>query len=612
MTYTGGNAIKERPDGAADAAGLKKLAVKAAEYVKAGVRQREENRKERYDRLRALYLHDAPVPAEMPFVGASKAHLNVMQVKIDALGTNVMRTITSRAPYFVAQTYKQKQQNIVIERVVQEFLDRAFLTDQLAAISSDAGLFNIGVLYDKWCPNGNDYDPVPGIEICPIEIQDHFCYPAGVTDEPWKSKAVGHRIWVRKASLEAKKRSGEYADVKASATGDPQEERQRAEPSVTGFTSHDSAGSNDNDLIPLWWVCFKDFIENDEVWFWGLLSETDAEFLRLERYEATRPPYHVVRYKPTKGEYWSLSSVGNDLQGIQLDINDLLREWMDGIKFNTYGVMVGSSFGRAEAHLKYRPGDFLNQDAESNTQYFNPRADLSYIPGAISMFLGYADQVVRISQESSAGESPGTTATQAAIRQAGMKAGVDDYIGTAGKGCVSLVEHVHELIVLHIDEWYPVLAEYMGLTPEDAETLSLPTAWSLNTNSIGSTPSNQVQVLQMALEAGTTNPQMGFDLRGIGYQILVQAERMGLSGATELQLPETPEQMIQVLAQVTGTDPMILTDAVEQAKQTQQLAAEGEKNERRQKIGESVASGLGIAGEQPGASSGQRAFRSVT
>ena len=590
---------------------LKALGVKVADYVKAGVRQREENRKERFDRLKSLYLHDAPVPETMAFKGASVAHLNVMQVKIDALGTNVMRTITSRSPYFVAQTYKNKQQNIVIEKVVQEFLDRAFLPDQLAAISPDAGLFNTGVLYVKWCPYGNDFDPIPGIEIVPLETHDHFCYPAGVADEPWKAKAVGHRIWVRKSLVEARKRSGEYADGKTESPSDPQEERQRAEPSVTGFITHDSAGSNDNDLQPLWYVCFKHTVGNEEKWYWGLLSEVDAEFLQLKPYAETRPPYHVVRYKPTKGEYWSLSSVGNDLQGIQLEINNLLREWLDGIKWNSYGVMVGSSFGRAEEHTKFAPGDFLNVDAESNTQYFNPSAKLDYVPGAIELLLGYADQVVRISQESSGGESPGTTATQAAIRQAGMKQGVDDYISTAGKGCVSLVEHVHELVVNHMEEWWPVLAEYMGLSEEDAQTLELPTRWALNTNSIGSTPGNQVQVLQMILEASGANPQMGLDMRGLGYQILVQAERMGVSGATELQLPETPEQMIGVLAQVMGIDPMILQDAIQQAQQAQQMAMEGEKNERRKKIGEAVASGMGVPETPSGASSGQRAFHGV-
>lgn len=597
-------AIEEAPKGAETTEGLALLGTRVADEILAGRRSMEEAKQLLYDRLLALYTHDAPTPAKPPFKGASTAHLNVMQVKGDALGTNVMGTMLAKPPYCVAMAGfdgDRLRRNVVAERAVQFFVDKGHAKHSMAEVSRDAFLYNVGPLYTGFKTKGDGFDPTPGVEYCPIEAFDFVLYPPSVAANVWKDpvKLVGHRIWVRRGTCDARKKSGEYADVPVQAD-QPEGVRQAQEQSTTKHIPHDSAGRKENDLLPLWWVCFKDLdAAGVEVWWWGLLSEHDKQFLRLRRHKEPRPPYHVFRYKANKGEFWSKSTVGNDLQGVQLEINNLYRMWLDGVKWNIYGTAVGQSYGKAEQHLQLEPGAMVLLDNPSDAQYWNPQADLAYVPEALQTLLSYADQIVRISQEFTGGESEDSTATQAAIRQAGMRAGVDDYISTAAMALVSLYEYTHSLIVNNLDAWWDDFAEFLGFTDEDRARLEEPVMWVPHTQGIGSTPGVQVQLLQMVMESIAV---LGapVDKRKLADLMLVQVERMGLAGASDLMLPESPDEIIQTLGQMLGIDPLVLSDFVMKAQEVQQMAQQGEQNDERAKFAEAVAKGVGGVDGAPG------------
>lgn len=594
-------AIHEAPASAQTMEGLRLLGVRVADEVIAGRQAVESVKSELYDRLKSLVTHDAPKPEKPPFKGASSAHLNVMQVKGDALATNVLGTMFAKKPYCVAMAGWDKdrfRRNLVAERVVQFFVDKGMATFAVQESSQDAFLYNVGPVFTEFVPTGDGFDPTPTVKYRSIEAFDHFVYPPSVVSRLWEDpvKSCGHRIWKRRSSCDALKKKGVYADIPVSSDL-PEGVRQAAEQSVTKHIPHDSAGQKANDLLPLWYVCFKDVDSSgDEVWWWGLISEHDKQFLQLRRHKEPRPPYHVLRYKPNKGEYWSKCTVGNDLQGVQIEINNLLRMWLDGTKWNIYGTSVGQSFGRSDQMLQMEPGGVTLLDNPKDAQYWNPGAELAYIPEALQFLLAYADQIVRISQEFTGGESESSTATQAAIRQAGMRAGVDDYIATASLSIVSLYEYTHLLAVSNVEAWWDELSVFLGLTDEDRALLEEPVMWQPHTAGIGATPGTQVQILQMVMESLLTL-KAPIDVRLLAEQILVQAERMGLAGSQEMMLPEGPEDSLRELSQILGIEPLILEDAVKQAAMVQQAAMEGQKNDERAKIGEAVASGMGVPPE---------------
>lgn len=579
------------------------LAKDLSMQIRSGESEGRQVRKDRFDRVYQQYLQEGPVPVEKDFDGASESTLNIMQVKIDALGTNVMRTMTTQEPYCVAQTFNTDGANSIIEKVVQFFAVKAGVEDRLSSVSPDAGLFNVGIIHNEWT-DGDWQDPTPGERLSAIEVQDFFIYPPSIADEPMKAWSMGHRVWVSKSDLELMKARGEIADI-PSHTGDPGSVREENFPNVSGHIHHETAGSKDNDLAELWWVYYRDRKnKRDRNWYRALVSEKDDKILYSQKLTKKLPCYHVFRYKNTKGEFWSKSSVGNDLQGVQLDASSLVRKWLDGIDWNVQGVGFAQSSGSGEQFIEVKPGALTEGEWQEAPNYQFPKADLSHIPVALGWFVDYADQIARISQSGTGGKEGGeTTATQAAIMRAGQQAGVDDYIQTAGKGLVSLYASIHEDLVENMGSWYPVFGDFLQVSEEETAALRMKTQWRLNTKSIGTTPGAQLQVVQMLSEKQAIGMQSGgssIDPYMLDTLTLQLAVRLGLPGAEKMQLPKDPQQMIVLLAQTMGIDPELLMEGVQQAQQATQAIQEAEKNVAKQKQIETVATGLGVPVEDRG------------
>lgn len=599
-----GKPIASVPKRAKGAEGLTLLATQIRQEIDSGERQRK-TRLKKYDRLLQFYLDQPPDPTNEAFPGASRAHKNIIQVKVDALGTNVARTLTSQEPYCVASVVDASaiveagdELQINLEKMVGFFVKKARVRDFISAASVEAGLYNTGIIKSKWSDSGSKIDPTPGPVLKVVEAHNLSVFPSTVYDI-WDAKTVADRYWLRRAQVEDAQRKGVFASTKKiSDVSDEGSARAENQPSVIGHIFGDSAGNNENDRIELWDVTFRDFDQaGDEVWWNGVLAKKDGVWLRLDRLKYSRPEYHVFRYKNMVGEFWSKSSVANDLQGEQISAMNLQRSLEDGIQFNIYGAVFTTSSGLGEQYSKYGPGTVLEGEFGSEFNVINPKADLGYVPTAIDGCLRYSDQIARISQAGTAGESKVDTATEATIIRAGQQAGVDDYLGTFSVGLVSLWEMVHEYLDVHKASWYTKMSVFLGVTEQDVKFLTTPTMWESNTSSVGATPSNQLQIVQMLNEA----LQMGYPLSKteLTKKMLWIAERLGLSGADKL-FAGTPEAIMDELSKATGIDPTLLSKAVETAQQQQQVIQEGQQLEQDAEIGNALLTGLGAAGQQPG------------
>ena len=599
-----GSPIASVPKRAKGKDGLTLLANQIRQEIDSGERQRK-TRLKKFDRLLQFYLDQPPDPTNEAFPGASRAHKNIIQVKVDALGTNVARTLTSQEPYCVASVVDASaiveegdELQVNLEKMVGFFVKKGRLRDFLSAVSVEAGLYNTGVIKTKWSTVGSKIDPTPGPVFKMVEAHNLSVFPATVYDI-WDAKTVADRYWLRRAQVTEAQRKGVFAKTKAlSEVSEEGSARAENQPSVLGHIFGDSAGSEENDRMELWDVTFRDFDEaGDEVWWNGILAKKDGVWLRLDKLRYSRPEYHVFRYKSMVGEFWSKSSVANDLQGEQISAMNLQRSLEDGIQFNIYGAVFTTSSGLGEQYSKYGPGDIIEGEFGSEFNILNPKADLGYIPTAIDGALGYADQIARISAPGTGGESTADTATEATIIRAGQQAGVDDYLGTFSIGLVSLWEMVHEYLDIHKGEWYSKLGVFLGVTEQDVKALTAPTMWEPNTSSVGSTPGNQLQVVQMLNEA----LQMGYPLSKteLTKKMLWIASRLGLSGADKL-FAGTPEAILDELSKATGIDPTLLAKAVETAQQQQQVIQEGQTRAEDATIGNDLLAGMGVTGEQPG------------
>lgn len=516
-------------------------------------------REPRWKQNRAFYYNEPQGRSNPPFAGASNNHWNLVQVKLDTLGTHVVGTIFSQEPYCVAESYTDVDVAESLEKIVQFFAKSSKLEEAAKVVSPIAGWSNHGVIKVRWDHRAK---PIPRFR---FEVREPFSfvvYPAGL---PCLEDAllVGDRFYRTKGEIEAMRQNGDYLPGKElEGVDDADKSAFESIPEYGGPPNH-SAVDIPSEIVELWDIFYK--VQGD--WWSITVAPTDRAILRCERWEYDCLPYAEFGYKSKSPEdgHWSAGSVGQDLQGPQLDVNELINLFNDGLRFNFSGLVTAESASWPEKFLTYSPGSIV-QGVFRGLQYHSPKADLSPILPLLEATLQNADSIARVSPAAAGASMPGSrTATEASIIGAGQRAGIDEYISTFGSGIETIFKIMQAMLLKSLPDWVDQVGPFLNLSPEDIQALSAPCNWNLNAASIGVTPAAQMQTAMMLVDLALKAPDAGIKQRELGKRILDYAERQGFTNADGLQSDPDPLAIMEELAQALGVDPVAIAEVIDVA-----------------------------------------------
>lgn len=555
------------PKGYETPAKRKEKAQDMASRIYAGEQDRKK-RSPRWDACKSFYYNEPSKRGDLPYEGAANEHVNVTQVAVDALSTHVVGTITSQSPYCQA-TFPTTDQELLkrinkLQEAVWFMMERADIENALHSVAQPAGWSNCAHIKVSWDGDRPKFD-VHEPDECGV-------YPSNV-----KVLGDGMLYWTsfsrRKEEIERLRKSPDetikYLSEGSVSPTDPAGDKDMSYPS--GRDEIPTTTSNTDDApVKLYRVCFKD---DDQKTWWGTISAKDSVFLKFDEVPEDYLECDLFKFafkNETGTGYYSKGSVVNDLQTGQLTANELMNLLLDGIRMNSYGVMVSESYPGASTEDTYGPGDWLQRPGMSTAKMFNPQAQLNYVPETMWSVIGYQDKVARISSMGSGGQlKSGATATEAGGLLAGQQAGVNEYIkvfGRALKGDKGLFAYVQKLMYVHWEDWIEKLGPFLGLDDNDYEVFALPIDWKLSASTPSATPASQIQAVQSIVPLAAQMPGLGLDQYKIGAALVRNLQKMGVFEAGEFQLPEDPTALLQQLSIKTGIPPQLLLRAVENAK----------------------------------------------
>ena len=183
-----------------------------SDAIDSGAQSRDTFR-DRWNRVRGQYEHDLEEKRDedKAFPEESDAHLNVMQLKIDALSTQVINNIAQNKPYCHAVTSQGSEVSSLLEKIVQGEVEKARYDMVLRKIGPSVGWANTGIISDEWASEVG-LEMRPGVKLTAIDPSDFVVYPA-VVSEIVEAKVVGSRFHRRRKEIEELIEKGVYIDV---------------------------------------------------------------------------------------------------------------------------------------------------------------------------------------------------------------------------------------------------------------------------------------------------------------------------------------------------------------------------------------------------------------
>lgn len=555
---------REWPAGAETTEKRKKLGQELASRVQNGLNDRKP-REVTWQQGKAFYNSESRVSAT-DTEGSVEGFLNVVQYIVDGLGTHVLGTITSQKPYCQATLPTSDVEGMKdlgkIQRSVWFFAQRGKLGKALAqAVQpgawSNSAHIRVEWLPDKLRPKFSAYEP-----------DDAVVYPC-VTQSLDDATFYGTRIFRRKSQIAKLQKSKFYLDGSVSAYQDPGQKKEQVYQSAQADLKH-TAVKTDDALCELWYGCYED--DEGEPW-WVTVSVQDSFVLRFEKV-----PEHYLRHDLYKfgfkneigSGYWDKGSVVQDVKGGQLGVNELYNMLMEGMRMNSYGVLVTEGWPGASTVESYRGGQVLSGPGMSQTQMLTSKADLSYVPQTMWQLVDHQGNVARISPAGVGGQfKAGTTATAAGLAGQGQQAGINEYISVFGEpleGTDGIFAWIQLALYQHWEEWFPVFGALLGLEEDDYKLFDLPIEWELSASTPSATPMAQTQAVQTLIPLAGQMPGLAIDQYALGTALVENLQKMGVLGAGNFQHPEDPLQMLQQLSMKTGIPPELLLNAIKNAK----------------------------------------------
>lgn len=539
--------------------------------------------KERWDVDKGNY-YNAPRKRTDVQPWQSQAHYNLVQVKLDQIGSIVVGTIVEQTPICTAEG---SPYSWIVERAVNEMLLDADIRHVLSRTAIAAGWSGKAHVRCMWDTAKSR------LSLKCIPPNDFVAHPSELENLEDMS-VVGHRFNRRHAEIQDMIQLGEYLDADYMNVNEPVSQRNQTDLPTSAMDMSPASIEEDDYLVELADILVRAKGDDDmEEWWSVTLTVKDGKFLRCEPYYDWKQTWYAsFSYKAVDGGYWLETSPANDLQGVQEQANESLRIANDTMVWNAHGFMLGPRMPGKGFKGKLAPGVYFPTASPDQTQYHTPKADASLTLPLLAVMDRKADEIVRISPMATGQQHVGiNTATEAQAILAGQQTAINSYISVFGLGVSELFEIAYRELRAHLEEWQD---EWLSLNPtvdvEQFKDAFSPEThkWHVRGTRVNSNPQNVLNMSGMLLQL-STNPQTGLDPMALTAVMLDAMERMGFVGAKQMQ-NVTPALLVERLAVMINVPPDLLAEALTEAlgiiQDQQQLANEAMHEETIRSVGE--------------------------
>lgn len=560
--------------------------------------------KQRWDAVEGFYRGDPPNWSCRYWKGAQLRHFPLIKPKVDALGANVIGTMTSQRPYVLGSLRGSSKRLEDLENQIQFFFNIGELDRVLSEVSPIAGCTNMAIVrasfettsqgYHSLKPQrgGMAYGPVAfaGVEYEVIHPAD-FVVLGNSAYGLARALGAGNRFYRSLKEIQQLQQLGRYIECDLHSGDDPSDNEagrswpnSRLQPKVEQRNE-----DNKVELFEIYVRCdlgadqergvggkFKPKKPYNEKWWCLTVAFQQRKLLKIKELQVSRPPYAIFRYQPPEyGSIYSSGSVGNDLQGLQMQKIDVRNLLNYGSQYNMF-LPIFTDGAIPKDKVELQPGFMYGAPGKvsSPSSTFNP----AWLLQELEWIERDADAITRIPQNATGQratkDGQPITATESSIMGKAQEVGINQYIGQLGQGVVELAEITAELLYLNYDVWSQVygpkmapevqmMLEQLGisLAAEDSQVFVdnpadflLPVQWQLHGSSYESTPGVQLQKLQfaktIAMEANmraiqTMQPVMPYDEAALDEAIFNQldvlnAEKIRPEGGVPVAIPLSP------------------------------------------------------------------------
>lgn len=420
------------------------------------------------------YYNNEPLKESWKWLKKFKLqHFPLTQPKIDQLCAILTTSIFSQERTLLARQAIGGSRFQPIEDLVQFFLDQGFeqAVDEMAPIASNT---NHAAIYVPFEVRNFDYGKEPcGFGFYGIAPGDFIVYPSYCRSLD-EAICVGHKKTMTFGQVEYLQSMGKYRKCAVTAGQNPaafesgmgHEQRQDSEAAIPAHQP-----------VRVDCVVYQTKLpgtKQPKRYVLTIAYDTQ-EILRIDEFPFRHCRYIDLRVKPRQyGGYWSMTSVGQDLQALQWQYNQLSNllvagQWTQAFQ---WGVTDGKPVDKTQ-----EVGPLTLVGVSGNTVFPQSQFLAGEIPFMLQQIKGDADAVTRVTQESTgAAISKRQTLGEMQMRQSGASQGLKKFLSTLGMHLAQIGYTMQEQLYFHYDIWaniYPEQAAAFG----DPEQLNVYLKW---------------------------------------------------------------------------------------------------------------------------------------
>lgn len=472
------------------------------------------------------YYDNQPEPTTLPYVDAPLTHHPLTQPKIDLLNAVVVTTVFSQDTIFLGSYAGNPDAAAKVQQQVAFFVDDE-LEPKIDETAVSTAIRNHGFLRVEFEASAQGFLPLANVKSIPTGpfssagIRYDYIPPEDMDIFPDTARSiqsaqyVGHRFWMQVRDVEALQKAGRYDDgVEIKVTGHPSETGQSAKDFNFGRTSQATTGKREEALVQIaTGVLRHDFGKGEARYQVTFLCET-GDILRIKPFRGSRPNYVDFNYKVKQPDsYWSATSIGQDLQGLQWSYNIQHNVAAYGTIMKSFQPILGE--GPANKVQKVVPASVVMVPGKV-VGGLNSTYDPSMSMFVISQLERQADAVTGVTQEATgASISKRQTKAEYEGRQMGAGKKLAKFLQTFNLGLVEVAEIVQELLWLNYEVWTMAFPGCVFCSQAD---LMLPIRWRVQGSTPDTTPEalreklafiRQIAAEEMAMAQGQVDPMTG-------------------------------------------------------------------------------------------------------
>lgn len=437
-------------------------------------------------------------------------HFPLIQPKVDQLCAVLTTSIFSQARTFLARQAIGGSRVQPVEDLLQFFLDQGFedAVDQMAPVACNT---NHGAIYVPFEVRSfqSGKEPV-GFGFYGIAPGDFITYPSHARNLE-ECIAVGHRKTMTLEQVEHLQSRNYFRKVpvtgghnpSAEGAGMGHEQRTDNTPSKPGHTPVKIYVLECEKIIPG---------QNEPKRYYAVVAFDTQQVLRLDEFPFRYSRYIDLRVKPPQyGGYWSATSVGQDLQSLQWQYNQLSNLLVAGQWMQAFPWFITD--GKVDKAQELSPMSGLQVNGQTTFPQLSFNA--GEIPFMLQQIKNDADAVTRVTQEATGvAISKRQTLGEMQMRQAGASKGLEKFLQTFGNSLSKICYTMQEQLAFHYEIWAQMYRE-QAVALGDPMQLEAFLCWSPQ----GKTPdttSNEIleklaYIEQMAEKDIQESMALGFD-----------------------------------------------------------------------------------------------------